>query len=332
MSRDQIIKIAMVVCAVIVLCAVIVTSTGMLNVTGIGTYANAEKYTAGDTEISGGVRKLDVNWTSGKVNIEYHAENTVTLRETAKGNLSEDMKLHWWMDGETLRVQFAKAGIRLSMPEKELTVTLPQGIELEEAAISLTSGELTIPDMKVKKMDLGATSGKIICTVEAEEAEVNTTSGEQILTWKGKTEKVKAGSTSGSIRMTAEDVKEAELGSTSGSVRLEAEKAEKIKAGSTSGSVEITAADNRDTDISCTSGKVQVSLGTLRELRVSTTSGRITAVLPKEPGFKAEVTTVSGGFDAGMALTKHGDTYTCGDESGKVHLSSVSGSIRIEER
>ena len=58
MTRDQKIKIAMVICATVLLCAVIITSTGMLNTTGIGGYANADQYTAGTAEITETVKNL----------------------------------------------------------------------------------------------------------------------------------------------------------------------------------------------------------------------------------------------------------------------------------
>ena len=79
MSRDQIIKIGMVILVVVLLCAVIITSTGMFG--KIGGYANAELYTSGDTEITEDVKKIDVSWTSGKVTVAYHAENTVSLKD-----------------------------------------------------------------------------------------------------------------------------------------------------------------------------------------------------------------------------------------------------------
>ena len=50
MNRNQIIKIAMIVCAVIVVAAVAVALSGTFSGTLFG-YANAAKYTAGETEI-----------------------------------------------------------------------------------------------------------------------------------------------------------------------------------------------------------------------------------------------------------------------------------------
>ena len=42
-------------------------------------FANADQYTAGDTEISSAVENLDIEWTSGAVNLEYHACDNVMM-------------------------------------------------------------------------------------------------------------------------------------------------------------------------------------------------------------------------------------------------------------
>ena len=72
------------------------------------------------------------------------------MKESAKRALSDDEKLQWWVDGDTLRVQFTRPGIRWNMPEKELTITLPESIRLLQANIGTTSGEIEIPEMKAE--------------------------------------------------------------------------------------------------------------------------------------------------------------------------------------
>ena len=93
MTRDQKIRIAMVICAVVLVCAVIISATGLLKGSGLEGYSHAEKYTAGETEIEGKVRNLDVRWTSGQVNLAFHEGGTVKLEETAERTLKEDEKL-----------------------------------------------------------------------------------------------------------------------------------------------------------------------------------------------------------------------------------------------
>ena len=311
MSRDQKIKIAMVICAVIVLCAVIITSTGMFNGTGIGGYANADKYTAGPAEVTGEVKNLEVNWTSGKVTVAYHAGNTVLLEESAKRDLSENEKMRWWLDGDTLRVQFAASGTHWNMPEKALTITLPEGTAFEKASIQTTSADVEIPALKAEKLELGSTSGSISASAEAKDASLGSTSGDVKVVFTGDTDSIKAGSTSGSIGIEAGTVK-------------------KIEAGSTSGGIGITAAECEETKAGSTSGNIYVTLGKLEKLSASATSGSVTAKLPAEPGFTLNADMTSGSFSSELALTKDGKQYVCGDGSGKVSIGTTSGNIRIE--
>lgn len=310
MTRDQIIKIAMVVCAVVLLCAVILNFTGGFGTSGIASYDNADKYASGDTEINGSIRSLDVHWVSGKVIIATHSGNQVTLRETAARALSEDEKFQWWVDGDTLRVQFTKPGIRLNMPGKELTLTLPEGIDLENVKIEATSGEIEIPALKTDTLKLGVTSGSIQATAEAKKAEIGSTSGKHRIRLTGETE---------SVRISA----------TSGDIQLEADKAGSIDAGSTSGRISVTAAECDRTKVTCTSGTVEVRLGKFNTLEAGTTSGKITAALPDIPGFTAQIGTTSGKVSSDLPMKQEGDRYTCGDGSGKVTIHATSGDVKI---
>ena len=312
MSRDQIINIAMVVCVVVLLCAVIITSTGMFGGSGIGGYADAEKYTSGDTDITDEIRNLDIHWTAGKVTVAYRAGSGVTLRETAKRQLSDDEKLQWWVDGDTLRVQFTKPGIRWNMPEKELTITLPEGIELKQAGIHTTSGDIEIPAMKVEELlVLDSTSGDIRAAAEARNAEINATSGAQTIQLSGEADIVR-------------------INSTSGDISAEAGKAAIFEVASTSGGISMKAAECGEAKANSTSGKILVDLGKLEKLNIGATSGDVTVKLPEEPGFTAGVHTTSGEFTCGIALTRDSDRYVCGDGSAQVNIDTTSGSVHLE--
>ena len=314
MNRDKIIRIAMVVCAVVVACAVIISVTDMFGNGGsLFSYANAEKYTAGDTELSGDIKKLEINWTSGKVNIAYHAENTVIVKETADKAMDDNQKLRWWLDGDTLRIQYAKSSIHIGWNlEKELTVTLPESLKLEEAKIGLTSGSLTAPDLKAEKVELDVTSGSIDASAEAETAAINATSGKVTFRLKGDADSLTVRSTSGHVSLEAEKVKEVQVGSTSGKMELHVEEAGKVSAESTSASI---LADVKKAD----------------KLRISSTSGSVTAAVSPEPGFTADINTVSGSVNTDVAVTRNGNRYICGDGSMEIDVSTVSGSIRIEK-
>ena len=311
MSRDRMIRMISAVCAAVLICAVAMTATGLFQKAFAG-YDHAEQYTAGDAEIRGMVKNLEVSWTSGKITVAYHGKDTVELRETANRALSEDQKMRWWLDGDTLRIQHCKSGLNWNWNlDKELTITLPEGMELGDAVFALTSGDVIIPELRTEKLVMAATSGNLTAEAEAKNVQVTTTSGNQNLKLKGTAERV---------QMTA----------TSGNIRMEAEEAKHIQGVSTSGDMDIVAEHNENTQLSGTSCTARVRLQETQKLSVNTTSGNVTAELPETPGFKAELNSLSGSVNTGMAMTKNGQQYICGDGSGSVRINTTSGNIQIE--
>ncbi len=331
MSGNQWMKIAMTVCAVIVVIAVIVNVGGLFGGSPFG-YSNAEKYIAGESEISGTVRNLEIEWINGKVNLAYHSGQTIELRETSNKTIAEDMKLRWWLDGDTLRVQYAKSGFRLGWnQEKELIVTLPEGIAFDTVKISATSGDLNLPGLKADTLELDVTSGDVQAEAKARKVSANATSGNMTLRIAGETEEIDAGTTSGAIWVEADRAENIKATSTSGSVTVAADYTGKFEAGATSGAVSVSLDEADRVEIGTTSGNVTVHLAKFSELEISSTSGSITAGLPEQPGFTAEITTVSGRIDSDLSLPRSGDRYVCGDSSAKVDIGSTSGNIQLNK-
>ena len=294
MTRNQKIRIAMIVCAVIVAGAVLLSVSGIFGGGAGFAYAHAEKYTAGETEITGTVRNLAVNWVDGSVTVAYHDRDSILLSETANRTLGDDSKLRWWLDGDTLRVQYAKPGFRLSFNlQKKLTLTLPRDIALDKVDVSTVSANVTAPDLK------------------ADQLSVNTTSGDMRLAPTGKTGKLTLNTVSGDIRVEAAEAGECRIASTSGDI-----------------SATIPAAGR--TKLASVSGKVSLKIRTADEIDIGTTSGDVTLALSETPGFAAKVGTVSGSVNSSLALTKNGSTYTAGDGSLPVSIATVSGDIRLD--
>ena len=67
------------------------------------------------------------------------------------------------------------------------------------------------------------------------------------------------------------------------------------------------------------------------ELGIHVTSGNVEAALSAVPGFTGKFSVTSGRVDTQMPLAKSGDTYTCGDGSGKLTISTTSGNILVKE-
>lgn len=312
MNKISVLKIAFAVCVVaLIACGVLVFGK---TVRFGNHYANAEQYTPGETTLNGAVKHLDICWTDGEVNIAYHAADTVEITETSPKTISADAQLRWWLDGDTLRIRYAKSGFfSFRSPQKALTVTLPEGIALESLAIDATSGEVNVPD------------------VRADDIAVSLTSGDIALKQSGAAERVALSCTSGDIRAEISDAGKLAVDVTSGVVQATVGHADEVSLSTTSGDIALDGGEARKTRVKSTSGKVSVALSAFDALDIDATSGDVAAALPSAPGYRAEVHTTSGGFDYAVPLTRDGDAYACGDGSASVNIHTTSGSVSLKE-
>ena len=329
MSGNGLSKVLLLLCAAVLVAAVVMGLNNVFGGTGIA-FANAEKYTAGNAEISNTVKNLDIEWTGGKVSIAYYGGSAIIISETSKTAISGDQQLHWWLDGETLRIRYEKPGIRLfniwNQP-KELTVTVPEGSVFGEVRISATSADMSIPQMKADRLLLTATSGDIVAAADAASLECTTTSGDQHLKLKGRMENILTAATSGNITIEAEEASAVKTGSTSGSVRIDADRIGELASGTTSGNVTAVVSTVDRMTVSSTSGTVNLSVRAFGSLKAASTSGSVTATLSGVPGFTARITTVSGSINTDLAVTKQGSSYSCGDGSGRAEITTTSGNV-----
>ena len=301
---------------------------------GIGlTYENEKMYSVGDAKISGPVEKLDLDWTEGFVNIAYHEGSEVLLSETSPKALKEDDRFRWWLDGKTLRIRYAKSGVRLSVTslEKTLTVSLPEGMALTGADLSVTSADMRIDSLVAEELTLSSTSGNITASAVTKNLKASSTSGDMALTLPHGADTVALDSTSGNISCTLDYAVKVTAGSTSGGIGLTlATGAETIRTHSTSGNTYIDSASVKDADLSSTSGSITARLAALEKLKIGSTSGSVTAKLPAEPGFTCTVHTASGSLSSALELAKDGNRYSCGNGSSDISIDTTSGGIRIE--
>ena len=79
------------------------------------------------------------------------------------------------------------------------------------------------------------------------------------------------------------------------------------------------------------SGAIDVALNAFGDLRIDAASGDVALALPSSPGYRAEIETDSGSFESSAALTRKGSAYFCGDGSGTLRVSAVSGDVRLED-
>ena len=325
MKRNKLLKILAALCAAVLLAGA-----------WIMPLAQAEQVHVGDGEISATIKELKINWTSGKVHIAYHNGNTILIRETITGTVSDDMRMRWHVEGDTLTIEYEQPGFHLfslTPHEKELTVTLPERFVLEKANISATSAELDIPALYADSVKLKSTSGDIRARVTARNIKGEMTSGDMELQVMRAAEEIELKSTSGNIILESGwDAGKTEIESSSGTIQAAVKQTEEFKAASTSGDIHAVLGETKKAKFKSTSGKIIAEIARMEELEIRATSGDVTAHLPTAPGFSARVETTSGDFQYTLPLNKEGKTYRCGDGSAKVEIHTTSGNINISAK
>lgn len=258
-------------------------------------YADSEQYTAGAAELSETVEQIDIHWPVGSVTVKPHGENTVSFSEESASELTEDARLHYWLDGTTLHIQFCQAGKwRLDEMEKELAVLVPDDLTLAEVEVNTLSAQICLDG------------------IQADRLTADTTSGDMRFTGCAVTELVSTGTVSGRL--------EAEL----------AQPLEEFSGDSTSGTFQISAPAVRNFSSGSVSGTVSLSVEEAPEaLDIQTTSGNVDLVLPEDAAFTLDYDTTSGELSSDLHYTMEGGQYIFGDGTGEYVISAISGDVRI---
>ena len=350
MSR-VLLKIAAAACIVaLVACGVMTLGQTIMN--GIR-YPDADRYTAGPTSLNGAVKNLDIDWTEGFVSIAYHPQDTVEIAESAPKKISGDAALRWWLDGDTLRIRYAKSGFFTFFGlKKALTVTLPEGVALESVGIDATSADVKAQALAANDVRIDLTSGdidlsqagaservRLSCSsgdiraalADAKSVSAKATSGGIEISQTGAADSAELSTTSGDIRAAMADVGSMRVSATSGEIRATLGTADELSVGTTSGNIAVEGKGARQGSLGSTSGEIDVRLEAFDALQIQATSGDVTACLPSEPGYRAEVKTTSGDFDYTVALARDGGAYSCGDGSGSLRIHTTSGDVRLND-
>lgn len=290
----------------------------MLAGCGGGTLSDnkAEQYTAGGGTVTEPIKNLEIQWVSGSVEICQGTEDQVTFRETADRVLSDDFVMGWRLEGETLYIDFCAANSwTLDIPDKALTVTLPQDLVLESVQVTTTSATFHAPALQARE---------VVC---------DTTSGDLTAQLLG-TETIQVNTVSGAVEVTAlDDAKQVKTATTSGNVNLTLGYADQLDVTTISGVTRITADECRQTDLNSTSGNVALDLqSSSGACEVTTVSGEVTLSLPENADAAVEFNTVSGSFDSALSLRKEGDCYLSGSGQNLYQVKTTSGSLRIEAK
>ena len=301
---------------------------------GLADYANANKYTIGDTEITSAVEKLDINWISGQVNIEYHAGSGIRLSETANRDISEDEKFRWWLDGTTLRIQFAKPQLlSFNNLQKTLTVSLPEGIVFKDVDINTTSADISVPDMTADEIEFDSTSGNVKAEISTRKLDASSTSGDLNIKQKGEIKTAAFSSTSGTVAFTGTSADKISVEATSGDIFVTLSgTVDNIDLDSTSGTIHPDLANVNKAKLSSTSGGVNGTLATFKEVKIDVTSGDVVLKLPETKGFTLHMDSISKKLRTSLPMAvKDEDKYVFGDGSATLRIDVTSGKVQIDK-
>ena len=333
MNKSKFLLVALIV---VLLCLISGTYSifgGKVSI-GLAAFANADKYTVGDTEITSTVENLDIDWTSGKVNIEYHAGSGVSVSETANRDTSEDEKLRWWLDGTTLRIKYAKPQLTIfNNLKKTLTVSLPEGIVLKNVDIDTTSADIGVPSMTADEIKFDTTSGDVNAVITAKKLSASSTSGDLNVRQDSDINTAHFSSTSGALAFTVPSAEKISMESTSGDISVTVPRTVgDLNLDSTSGSIKPDIANTDKAKFSSTSGDITATLVSFKDLNVDVTSGDVTLKLPEISGFTLDLDARPSKLKSSLAMVKKGDDqYVFGDGSARLRVSTTSGDVHIDK-
>lgn len=262
-------------------------------------YDNASKYITADgsASVEGTVKRLYIYWVSGDVTVETHSRNDFLLSEDSTSELSENLRMRYFLDGETLYVRFAASGsFRMNILGKSLTLKVPDNIEFDEIRISTTSANIKVSEICADEFDFNTVSGSIGFSgiSAAESLSIDIISGKVDGAAVGKINSV-------------------DVNTVSGNVSLSLDAPEKIEIDTTSDSIEISTS-------SCPS-----------EIDLDSVSGALTLRLPSDSGFDAKLSSISGSITSDFPTQVSGSHYIYGDGTMKISAESISGNIYIRK-
>lgn len=143
--------------------------SGCFNFSTSLNYKHADRYTMGGATITDSVKNIDINWIDGTVDVLTHNENTVSFSETSDIELDENKTLYYYLEGDTLHIQFGKARKIPSNQNfsKHLTVYVPEGAVFEDIDVDNVSSSFNIKGVSCDSFEADTVSGDVTVQLNA---------------------------------------------------------------------------------------------------------------------------------------------------------------------
>lgn len=221
-KKERMMKKPMVILLTVILLLVLVSCA--CSVSGY-TYSDSKRYTAGNAEVTGKVRTIDINWIDGQVNIGLHDGDGVIVKETSGKDLDKEERLRWYLKDGTLYIKYAESGFRSAKSlDKKLTVLLPEDLTLTKLTIDAVSAKTTVTDITAGKLEINTVSGGAKLQLHRVDSEqINSVSGAVSIKADNAMDRITVDTVSGSVtlRLPGDEGFEAAVDTVSGDVDCE---------------------------------------------------------------------------------------------------------------
>jgi lia operon protein LiaG len=258
-----------------------------------------DKMSTGNAEFDKNeVKSIDINWTSGTVEIKNGNTDKVEISENVSYDKNSDNAMRWSLDDGKLKIYDSKNAFgfhwfSFSMSPKKLTVTLPESISLDEFDISSASAEFTAECINADTLDIETASGTIkVDSFEGNKADINTASG--------------------TVDFTAVSAEDVDVETVSGECTVTG-KIEKLNVSGVSSVLNLIVGKNNS------------------EINAETVSGNVNIRTNcDQSGFTANYSSVSDDFSSDFAGTNKNGKFVYGSGKADYNISTVSGNIDIQ--
>lgn len=270
------------------------------------------------------INTINLDWTSGGINIYKHDSNKIKVVQKSRYELTEEELVNINFKDETISIKEGKKKIGFfflgfGSKSTNLDVYLPDK-EFEEVSVKLSSGKANLEKIKSNKINMKVSSGRIDIS--------------KIIS-----QNIKTNVSSGSIHMN--DVKTSFLDCevTSGKIEMNSLYTDILNASVKSGKINIDGSV-KQMDLKTTSGKIVVGNNVLPErLDAKVTSGSVDIAIPENEGFEVSYSLSSGSFKSDFNLYSNMSSLDKKNGEGKYknggnkfNFQVTSGKIMLEKK
>lgn len=253
-------------------------------------YENSSKYSVmtDSMSIDSAITDLDLTWYAGSVSIEYYDKSYISVSESCVKPLNDRTRLHYYLDGTTLYIQFCDANLKkINNLQKKLIIRLPAGMAFDNFDMTSMSGDFNFTN------------------IIADKAKITSLSGDFNGSFASDVSKMNIDLSSGDLRIDAWNIDELVAESSSGDIIVNAETIYDLSLISSSGKRKIYADYIMNADLESSSGKtiIQSKLYPIDSLVSDTSSGETEVYIPENDGFIVKISKSSGSFESDFEVT-----------------------------